>query len=337
MGKEHGPKSTRSDLTFRLNIGSVGQRSSTVPVVQLVQAFLERRTWTQNALAVRLEMTTPAVREKLKELQTVFHLEREEDHPHVYWSVPKDWFPGGVVFSRDQLPELLRHLLRLPQNKARDGLLQTVVRNLPRGDSAQALTTAVMPPASTKPEEDYLSLVEDAASQKQALRFRYFTTSRGQMSTRHASVHRIVLGRPARFVATCHREDKLKWFRVENILSARLDAAEPYRASDTKQVEAFLGASVDGFNAGGAAAELSLLVREPEARWVQHNLLPTMKVEPINGRIRVTVETNAILQVARYVVGLGAAATAETPALAEAVEVLARGALGDATDVAPAR
>ena len=76
----------------------MGQRSSTVTVVQLVQAFLEQRTWTQKALAERLEMTTPAVREKLKELQGIFRLEREEDHPHVYWSVPKDWFPGGVIF-----------------------------------------------------------------------------------------------------------------------------------------------------------------------------------------------------------------------------------------------
>lgn len=282
-------------------------------------------------------MTTPAVREKLKELQSVFHLERDEEHPHVYWSVPKDWFPGGVVFTREQLPELLRHLLRLPASKARNGLLQTVVRNLPKGDGADALSTAVMPPATTKPEEDYLSLVEDAASQKRALWFRYFTASRGQMSIRHASVHRIVLGRPARFVAVCHREDKLKWFRVENILSAHLDAQERYRPAETKAVDAFLRASVDGFNAGGAVAELSFVVREPEARWVQHNLLPTMKLETLNGRIRITVETNAILQVARYVVGLGAAATAETPALAEAIEVLARGALGDAADVAPAR
>jgi predicted DNA-binding transcriptional regulator YafY len=315
----------------------VGQRSSTVTVIQLVQAFLEQRTWKQKELAERLEMTTPAVREKLKELQSVFRLEREEDHPHVYWSVPKDWFPGGVVFTREQLPELLRHLVRLPQGKARDGLLQTVLRNLPKGGSADGLTTAVMPPAATKPEEDYLSLVEDAAAQKRTLWFRYFTASRGQMSIRHASVHRVVLGRPARFVATCHREDKLKWFRVENILSAHLDAQEPFRPADRKDVDTFLRASVDGFNAGGAAAELSFVVREPESRWVQNNLLPTMKVEPLTGRIRITVETNAILQVARYVVGLGAAATAETPALAEAVEVLARGALGDAADVAPAR
>jgi predicted DNA-binding transcriptional regulator YafY len=255
----------------------------------------------------------------------------------VYWSVPKDWFPGGVVFSRAQLPELLRHLLRLPQNKARDALLQTVVRNLPTGGGAAALTTAMVPPPSTKPEEDYLALVEDAASQRRALWFRYFTSSRGQITVRHASVHRVLHGRPARFVAVCHREDKLKWFRVENILSAHLDPNEPHRPADAAAVEAFLGASVDGFNAGGAAAELSFVVREPESRWVQNNLLPTMKVEELKGRIRITVETNAILQVARYVVGLGAAASAETPALAEAVEELARGALGDAMDGARAR
>lgn len=316
----------------------MGQRSSTVTVVQLVQAFLEQRTWTQKALAERLEMTTPAVREKLKELQAVFHLERQEDHPHVYWSVPRDWFPGGVVFSREQLPELLRHLLRLPQSKTRDGLLETVLRNLPQGGSVDSLPVAVVPPTATKQEEDYLALIEDAAAQKRALWFRYFTASRGQMSIRHASVHRVVLGRPARFIATCHREDKLKWFRVENILSAHLDPNEAFRPSEAKAVDTFLRASVDGFNAGGAVAELSFVVREPEARWVQTNLLPTMKVQTLpNGRIRVTVETNAILQVARYVVGLGAAATAETPALAEAIEVLARGALGDAADIAPAR
>jgi len=314
----------------------VGQRSSTVTVVQIVQAFLEQRTWSQKALADRLEMTTPAVREKLRELEGIFNLEREEDHPHVYWSVPKDWFPGGILFTREQMPELLRLLMRLPKGKARDGLLDTVLRNLPKGD---ALTisdgpAAVVPPTATKQEEQYLAVVEDAAAKKIALAFHYFTASRGQMSTRHASVHRVVLGRPARFVATCHREDKLKWFRIENIVSAHLDPQEPFRAPEPKSVEQFLRASVDGFNAGGASAELSFVVRDPESRWVQTNLLPTMKVEALsNNRIRVTVETNAILQVARYVVGLGAAASAETPALADAVEVLARGALGERANV----
>ena len=315
----------------------MGQRSSTDTVVNLVQAFLEQRTWTQKALADRLEMTSGAIRDRLRELETVFNLEREEDHPHVYWSVPRDWFPGGVLFTREQMPDLLRLLMRLPPGKARDGLLETVLRNLPKGEALArdgGLPSSVVPPTATKQEEQYLAVVEDAAAKKITLAFHYFTASRGQMSTRHASVHRVMLGRAARFVASCHRDDKLKWFRVENIVSAQLDSETPFRAPEPKAVENFLLASVDGFNAGGTPAELAFLVRDPESRWVQNNLLGSMRVEGLsNNRIRVTVETNAILQVARYVVGLGAAASAETPALADAVEVLARGALGERADL----
>src|SRR3954447_24347620 len=101
-------------------------------------------------------MTTPAVREKLRELEGIFNLEREEDHPHVYWSVPRDWFPGGILFTRDQMPDLLRLLMRLPPGKARDGLLETVVRTLPKGEALLhegGLPTAVVPPSATKQEE----------------------------------------------------------------------------------------------------------------------------------------------------------------------------------------
>src|SRR4029079_4979500 len=98
-------------------------------------------------------MTTPAVREKLRELEGIFNLERQEDHPHVYWSVPKDWFPGGVVFSREQVPELLRHLVRLPKSNARDSLLEPVLRNLPGEGGVKGLPVAVVPPTATKQEE----------------------------------------------------------------------------------------------------------------------------------------------------------------------------------------
>ena len=83
------------------------------------------------------------MRKKLVELQGPFHLEREEDHPHVYWSVPKDWFPGGVFFTRAQLPELLRLLGRLPRSKARDVVLETVFRHVPRDGDSEALRGAV--------------------------------------------------------------------------------------------------------------------------------------------------------------------------------------------------
>src|SRR5258708_19203057 len=102
---------------LRVILEPVGQRSSTDTVIGLVQAFLERRTWTQADLARRLEMGVPAVKKRLEELAGAFNLEREEDHPHIYWSVPKNWFPGGVLFAREQLPDLLRQLSRLPRGK----------------------------------------------------------------------------------------------------------------------------------------------------------------------------------------------------------------------------
>ena len=317
----------------------VGQRSSTETVIALVQAFLERRTWTQAELARRLEMSTPAVRAKLHELMGAFRLDREEEHPHVYWSVPPDWFPGGVLFTREQLPELLRQLSRLPKSKARDRLLETALRHIPGEAATDGLPGAVVPPQPTPNEEEFLGVVEDAAGKKLALRFKYFTASRGAMTTRHASVHRVLVETPARFIATCHRADALRWFRIENIFEAHLDPNEKFRSATRKDVQAFHDASVDGFNPGGAPATLAFVVHEPDARWVAMNLRHPMRAEelPDGGGIRVTVETNALRQVARYVVGLGGAAKAETPALAHAVEELARGALAGGADGAKAR
>ena len=75
-------------------------------------------------------------------------------------------------------------------------------------------------------------MIEDAATQKTALQFRYFTVTRGSENRRHASVHRVVLGPPARFVATCHRTGALKWFRVESVSDAKLDPHEKFRDAD---------------------------------------------------------------------------------------------------------
>lgn len=304
----------------------VGQRSGTETVIELVQAFMERRTWSQADLARRLSMTTPAVRSKLQELQGPFRLEREEDHPHVYWSVPRDWFPGGVLFKREQLPELMRQLSRLPRSKGREALMKTILAHVPGADES-----AVVPPSMSDQEAEQLAIIEDAAARKVALSFRYFTANRGARSTRHASVLRIVLGPPARFVALCHRTNALKWFRVESVDHARLDEAEPFRPVTKREVDAFVAASVNGFNAGGAPQTLAFRVREPEARWVAMNLPSPMRAEELSeGGLRITVETNAVQQVARFVVGLGAAAKVETPDLQRAVTALAREALGRA-------
>jgi len=69
----------------------MSRRAPTETVAGVVGAFLERRTWSQAELAKRLELSVPALRKRLEELAGPLRLEREEDHPHVYWSVPKDF------------------------------------------------------------------------------------------------------------------------------------------------------------------------------------------------------------------------------------------------------
>jgi predicted DNA-binding transcriptional regulator YafY len=313
-----------------------------------VHAFLDERSWSQADLARKLEVSTAAIKKRLEEMQSAgFPLEREEDHPHVWWSVPKGWIPGGVAFSGEELVDLLRVLGRTPRGKKRDRLLARVVKQLPREatpgvaggteDTGSGGPGALVPPRSSEPEELFLSVVEDAATSRTALKLRYFTASRGKEGSRHASVHRVIVGPPGRFIAMCHRTGELKWFRIDNVFDARLDPSEPYRPSTKQEVEKFQAESLDGFHAPVPSAPLAFFVRDPEARWVTRNLLEGMRTEEESGGMRVLVDTTATIRVARYVVALGAAATPETPALAAAVREIAEGALANATAAAPAK
>jgi predicted DNA-binding transcriptional regulator YafY len=137
----------------------------------------------------------------------------------------------------------------------------------------------------------------------------------------------VLLGPPARFVATCHRSGTLKWFRVESVSDAKVDEKEPFRDADPKLVDAHLRASLDGIHEGGATVKHAFFVSDPDARWVARNLLEEMHSEEVPGGIRVTLETSAVKRLARYVVGLGAAAKPLTPALETEVATLAHGAL----------
>jgi predicted DNA-binding transcriptional regulator YafY len=303
----------------------VGRRSQTETIAGIYQAFLQRRTWPQAALARELEVTVEALRRVLGELQAGgMPLHRDEDHPHVYWSVGKDWYPGSVLFKREEVPELLRQLRRVPQGTGRRRLLDLVLQRLPGvDDNASSIVTA----APSAQEEQYLNAVEDSVG-KVALAMKYYTASRGAVGERHVSVHRVHSGPPARFIGTCHRSNTLKTFRVDSILWARPDPQQAFRPVRAEELDAYDKASLDGFNEGGAPTAFSFVVREPEARWVKNNLLPGMTADSVSGGERITVNTTALGRLARFVVGLGAAATPETPALATAVADLARGALG---------
>lgn len=306
----------------------VGQRSQGASISAILQAFLARRTWKQTELAERVGIKVPALRKHVDSLiESGFPIEREEEHPFVYLSVPKDWFPGGVVFSGDRVVALLRQLTRVPASKERDALIKIVSECL-SGDrgSLEARTRVVRARAPSPSETAHLALIEDAAAGRTVLHCRYYS-SRGTEGWRHLSVQRVFPESPARFVAHCHRTDRLKWFRVDNVLDAALAPKETFRATTDEALDAMIHASLDGFYDDGPATAYSFVVREPEARWVKKNLLDGMEVTDLDRAVRVRVKTTALPRLARFVVGLGAAAKPETPALTEAVRELAQGAL----------
>jgi predicted DNA-binding transcriptional regulator YafY len=313
----------------------VGQRSATETLFGIVHAFIEQRTWGQADLARRLELGVPALRRRLVELQAAgWRLERsDEDATQVYWSVPREWLPGALHFKETEAVELLRQIGRLPQCAARRELLQTVVARLPKSAiGAKFDTNAVSPSALTEAEERFVPAVEDSGTRKVTLAFRYFTVSRREEDWRRASVHRVELGPPARFIATCHRSGTLKWFRVDNVLDARLEANEPYREVAPAALEKFEADSLDGFHEDREPVTCSFVLRNPDGAWVRRNLLKGMIAETVPEGVHVTVHTTAVQRVARFVVALGDAARPENAELREAVISLAKGALSAAGD-----
>lgn len=308
----------------------MGQRSNTETIVAIVQAFLQARSWKQPTLAEHVGVKVPALRKRLNELAAQgFPLIRDEDPPDVWWSVPKDWFPGGVAFGSDDVPELLRQLYRLPASASRDRFIRRLIATSPRQtelvqSGAPMMVTALV----TESEEAYLPLVEDAAARRVPLAFKYFTASRGAVEWRHGSVQRIIVGPKAHFLAVCHRDGSLKFFRLNNVLNARLDATMAYREADAVTVNRVLTESMDGFHQGSAAVRCAFVVQEPESRWVAGNLPGPMDTEAVPGGVRFSATTAGVLRLARFVVGLGSAAKVETPELALLVRELAEGALG---------
>jgi predicted DNA-binding transcriptional regulator YafY len=305
----------------------MGRRSGTETLVALVRAFLARSTWTQAELAREVGIGVPALRRLLDELvrEGGVPLEREEEHPHVYWSVPKRWFPGGVFLSSDDAAAVLRQLARLPRTAVRDRLIQAIVKAEPRLTApvhGELVTTSSGPN-----EEAFLPVIEDAITRRACLRLNYFSAHRGALEVRDVSPQRLAVGPPARLVGVCHRDDALKWFRVENVVGATITETVPFRSVAPEAVTEFLAESLGGFH-GDAAVECTFFVRDPESRWVRLNLPEGTTCECVPGGVRVTATTTALLPLARYVVGLGPIARVETPALRALVAGLARGALG---------
>jgi predicted DNA-binding transcriptional regulator YafY len=178
-------------------------------------------------------------------------------------------------------------------------------------------------------EERVLHVLEDAANKQRVARINYWSASSpaGVPRWRYVSVQRLFASVPVRFVAICHEADKLKWYRADRVSAAHLDGESTFRQSAASELDEFVAASVDGFRGPGAPADCVFFVRDPEARWAVQNLPGAMQTSVIPGGVRVRTVTSAVIRLARFVVGLGDAARAETPELAAAVRELAEGAL----------
>lgn len=310
----------------------MGQRAAHETFLGIMAAFIDRKQWTQAELARAVEVSTEAVRKQLLALQADgWPLTEKKEHPHVVWRLPAEFFPGVLSFKVDEVPDLLRVIARSPRSPSRNRLLKVVERRLPLKHRGVAFEPAVRAPEITESDSEWIDLLEDCAARKLSVRMNYNTASRRANATRHVSVHSVKHGRFPRFIATCHKSDTLKWFRVAGITSARPDPGESFRARTLEQIASFEAESLDGFHDEGPAIECIFFVRQPEAAWVERNLLDGMKAEEESDGIRVSVKTPAVDHVARFVVSLGRAAKATTPELVARIRELAEGALETAT------
>jgi predicted DNA-binding transcriptional regulator YafY len=318
----------------------MGQRSATETLAGIFQCFLERREWTQAAMAAALDVSVKALRARLEELQLQgIPLERVEAPPQVLWRVPEDWFPGSLQFRATELGELLRQLLQAPESDARNALIDRIVAAAPRKGSTVAVRETVDAPARSREEADTLPLVMQSAMERRCLLVRYDSTSRGGETWRNVSVQRVETGPPARFLAWCHESSDLRWFRVDNVRKGHLDTKTDFVEVDPAEVARCVAESLDGFRHQGAVS-CAFTVRNPDARWVRRNLPGHARDRFVidelgDDSVRITLHTSAVVPLARFVVGLGEAARAESPALRDAVAALARGALGGVSDREP--
>ncbi len=187
----------------------------------------------------------------------------------------------------------------------------------------------VASPTRSEHEDKMLVRVEEGAAQRVVISVTYFTAERGEETKRALSVQRIDPGPPTRFVAYCHKAKALRTFRADRLKGATPDRGLAFVPVDEDELAAYVARSVDGFHGDGAEVTSRFFVKDPEALWVEHNLLTGMRGVRGEGGIDVTVKSASVERVARFVVGLGGAAGGEdTGAQRRRCGGLAEGALG---------
>ncbi|MDB4989589.1 MAG: hypothetical protein JWN04_4767 [Myxococcaceae bacterium] len=306
----------------------MGRRSAGETIACILLAFMREPVWAQAELALHCKVDARALRARLVELQAAgFPLIQDREPPKVYWTVPRGWFPGGRALSEKELKLAARLVRRLPEGAAKHRVLGFL-------EGAAASDTYVA--RSRDLLEAMLVSLEDALQERRVVEVDYFSASRGLPSQRWLSIQRIFPGERARVIAICHRSGRLQTFRVDRFRSVQEAPAETFRAATEGEIEAEMDASVNWYRAPTDAVLCRFIVRMPEAHWIRSNL-PVAPFTEDHGPdgIRFEVHTAGVDVLARFVVGLGSAAKAETKELQQAVVALALGALDQAGVKAP--
>lgn len=304
----------------------MGTRSNYETLTRVVQAFAGQSVWRQVELARQVGVESRRLRQVLTELTaTGMPLDREEEPPHVYWSVPKGWFPGGVVFEEKDWFVLVDAVTRVPDEHRRSTLLKRLVMGQ-RGNPTENIERLSRAVAATNlnAEQHALFLVfEEAVFRRSAVEMKYYSTTSGELAWRVVTPHRLWTQPQVRIAAYCHRHQALRWFRLSNVQRAMVAEKETYVDVEPAKLDLFVGASVDGYF-DGSDRTYAFTVRKPEATWVRDNLLSGMLVDGEARPDEMRVTTNgAALVVARFVAGLGGAARAEGDELRSLVRAIA--------------
>jgi predicted DNA-binding transcriptional regulator YafY len=309
----------------------MGSRDNYETVTRVIQAFAGCRTWKQAELAKHVGIQARALRRLLLSLrESGMPLDKDEEHPHVYWSVPPHWFPGGVIFVIEDWQVLVHAVLRIADPKRRQKLLGRLLAGrralIPAASGVERLNQAVAAAPLTAEEHEMLLLVEQSLLEQVPLSIQYYSASRGELARRVISPQKLITEPHGRIAAFCHINKQLRWFRLDNIQRGHLERGQPRQEAQPEELDAFLASSVDGFR-DGSEEKLAFRVRSPESSWVKGNLLPGMSIDQDAGGegLRV-VARGGMLVVARYIAGLGGLAVAEGEALKSLVRQLAEAA-----------
>lgn len=242
----------------------MGQRGRTETLAQVIVELMRARTLSQAELAKRLDVSSRTVRQCILDLLSAgMPIEREEEH-HVFYSVPKDWVPNGLVLAASEARELVRVLARVPSASARRAALMERL-----GIYEPALSASLALEDSLEPRElEILEELEDTASEQCTSRVEYYSVRRGLDEVRHISCQRIAYhDRPIRLLAVCHRSGSLKWFRLDRIRAISADESEPFRQADPAAIADVVSNTVFDYHEGGLATEHRFVLHAPEHRW----------------------------------------------------------------------